>query len=368
MKEKGTHWPSYARKVRKSAAESIEKGDFPKKEVSMALSIPVPYHRAYALAGMALALHDRGMEFEDVWEDAVKSAMLVEPGWKKEEILERLVSVGYRCSADVLDLPLALEDRKLRLRLISKLIRLASENMEYLSDIWHAYREMDGGERYEILRMLAHAGLPAEKCISFGREIGKEEGISRYLKALDSPMKERNAKKGGETGVEPLRISKASLTLGLYNSYRGKADDSHYRNIARAAALCYAYDLNLALIGFPFSSPEECTERTVSRTRIGKGGKYLKELHRAGRLSVYSGIDDIEGTIVATTSHPDIEKKISAKDIRAGTVVLVGIGHYGLGDRILRKVPFHLELTGKGASLETCTAMGALACMLASIS
>ena len=367
MKEKGIHWPSYTRKLRKSAAESIERGNFPKKELSLARSIPVPYYRAYVLSGMVLGLCNKGMEFDDIWEDAVKSAVLVEPEWKKEEIFEKLLSVGYRCSIDVLGLPLELEEKRFRLRLISKLIRLASQKTEYLSDIWYAYGEMDKRERYEILRMMAHAGLPDEKCISFAKEIGKEEGISRYLGALNSPHNERNAEKERETRVEPLRGPKPPLTLGLYNSYRGKADDSHYRNIARAAALCYAYDLNLALIGFPFSTPEECTEKTVSRTRIGKGGEYLKELLRAERLSVHRGIDEIEGSIVATTSHPDRAKEIKVEDIGAGTVVLIGIGHYGLGNRILRQVPFHLELTGKRASMETCTAMGVLAYMLASI-
>ena len=125
-----------------------------------------------------------------------------------------------------------------------------------------------------------------------------------------------------------------------------------------------AVNLNLALIGFPFRSEKECVERTLSSTRIGDGAEYLKELHRAGRFCICSDVSEVDGEPVATTPNPSPKKEISLKEVREGMVFLLGLGHDGLPKRILDEAKYHLEFTGKRASLETCTAMGVLASML----
>jgi len=164
--------------------------------------------------------------------------------------------------------------------------------------------------------------------------------------------------------IPPLEGPEPAYTMALYNTYRGKASDIHFRSISRAAALCYAFDLKLALIGFPFDSEENCVERTVSSTRIGDGSEYLGELHRAGRLSLHRDLSGLKGTVVATTPYPAPEKAMNIDEIGEGMVFLMGLGHDGLPEKVLQKAEYHLEFTGKRASLETCTAMGVLAHLL----
>ena len=55
---------------------------------------------------------------------------------------------------------------------------------------------------------------------------------------------------------------------------------THYRAIARAAPLCYAYDLDLALVGFPTEDLDLIVKETITETNIGRGGKLLEVLNR----------------------------------------------------------------------------------------
>ncbi len=355
-----THWPSYARRLRKRAGERISSGEYPEEEIEKAMDIPDPYSRAFAITEIWYRLKVRGMPENDLWERAMEIASQIEPEWKKEEILEKMASKGIKAGKDVSSLPDMLEERELRMKLISKIIRLSDvENMDILWSIWS---EKEEKERYEILRMMVHDGLSLEKALHMAAELSDErvEMIKRYAEGRG----ERKKKSERRVKIAPLGDFKPKYTIALYNTYKGKADDIHFRSIARASALCYAFDLNLALIRFPFKSAEDCVERSLSSTRIGDGAEYLKELHRAGRLFLYDSIDSMNGEIVATTPYPSPDKEIKIEDIREGMVFLLGLGHEGLPKNVLERADFHLEFTGKRASLETCTAMGVLAYML----
>ncbi len=356
------HWPSYARRLRKKAEEQISAGKYPENEIEKSMEIPDSYSRAFALAEIYLRLCKAGMDGGGVWQKAISAAQKISPEWKREEILERMVSIGVRCNIDVSSFPDMLNERELRMKLLSKIIRLSDENeMETLWKLWENREEKD---RYELLRMMVHNGLPIERAVEMASELSEErvEMIKRYAEG----RKEAKKREKESIEVHPLNDGKAKFTMALYNTYKGKAGEVHYRSISRASALCYAFDLNLMLVNFPFRSAEECVERTVSNTRIGDGSEYLRELHRAGRFEIHESVDEIEGIIVATTPHPDPEKALDISEIRDGMVFLLGLGHDGLPKRILEGAQYHMEFTGKGASLETCTAMGVLACLLGS--
>src|SRR3990172_8866342 len=107
------------------------------------------------------------------------------------------------------------------------------------------------------------------------------------------------------------------LTLGIVNTYdKIKLHEAHYRSIARAAPVAYAFGFNLALFDYPFKmNAEELVGFVKDKTTIGSSGKYLEELFKAGRLFVFDlperGFQPQFGAVVVTTSHPSKEKNIS---------------------------------------------------------
>ena len=355
-----THWPSFARKIRKEASERIDKGEYPEKEILKAKEISEDYSRAFALASIYRDLCGTEMDGEPVWELALSSASRIVPEWKKEEILEKMASWGIKCGKNVESLPDMLEDRELRMKLLSKLVRISDE--KGMRDIWKIWSDRTEKDRYELLRIMVHDGFPEEKAADLAEELSPER--ARMIDAYISDSGKKNVKNRVKNAEIPPMGAAADFEIALYNTYKGKASEIHFRNISRAAALCYAFELKLAIIGFPFENEEKCIERTVSATRIGDGSEYLRALYRAGAFSVYGDISEIEGKIVATTPYPDENKEIRADDISEGMVFLMGLGHDGLPKNILEKAEYHLEFTGKKASLETCTAMGVLAHML----
>jgi ADP-ribose pyrophosphatase YjhB (NUDIX family) len=173
--------------------------------------------------------------------------------------------------------------------------------------------------------------------------------------------------------------------LGLYNSY----DPNHFheamrRAIARAAPLCQSFDMNLAPIGFPFhayrdksgaaperETPERLAAMLADSTTIGEGGEYLVELAKAGRFSPApfpnNGFAPQFGTPVLATRQADPKKRIDMREIAFHTrtgesyLLIVGLGPRGVPKEVHQMAHHHLELTGKGLSLETATAMGVLA-------
>ncbi len=158
------------------------------------------------------------------------------------------------------------------------------------------------------------------------------------------------------------------ITLCLVNTYdKLKLHEIHLRSIARAAPLCHAYGFHLALMDFPFwRSEREMAEEVAEYTTIGEHGKYVLELLEAGRIHLVETIPAHFGEAIATTSKPDEKKRIGLKDVaellsRRSAVFLIGLGRRGLPKEALRRARYHFDVTEKGISLETCSAMGAIA-------
>lgn len=180
--------------------------------------------------------------------------------------------------------------------------------------------------------------------------------------------------KGGEKH-QPVTTSGRRHVLALYNTYQGGLKPVHLRAISRAAPLCYAYELDIALLGFPSDDLPALVREVITETNIGKGGKYLRELVSNGRVLLISleNIGTMEdpderGLIIATTSHPDRGKLITsekaleiAKENHQCLYLVMGLGKKGLPPSFLNTARYHLELTGKNVSLETCTVMGIIA-------
>jgi uncharacterized protein len=166
------------------------------------------------------------------------------------------------------------------------------------------------------------------------------------------------------------------LTLGIVNTYdKIKIHEAHYRSIARAAPIAYAFGFNLALFDYPFKmSAKELVEFVKDKTTIGSSGKYLVELFISGRFHVFDlpekGFQPQFGSPVITTSKPDRKKDINitvlAEDIikKKSFLFLIGLGHKGLPRDLFDLSQYHLDITSKGVSLETCTAIGAVPALI----
>jgi len=162
------------------------------------------------------------------------------------------------------------------------------------------------------------------------------------------------------------------LTLGIVNTYdKIKILDAHYRAIARAAPICYAYGFSLALFDFPFDmQKEELVDFVCEQTTIGESGKYLRLLNEESHFYVSEvpkkGFPAHFGSIVVTTSKPEKQKLLTPIDVVYGNMrkksymFLVGLGRKGLPKDFFSRAEYHLDITTKGISLETCTAIGAI--------
>jgi hypothetical protein len=167
------------------------------------------------------------------------------------------------------------------------------------------------------------------------------------------------------------------LTLGIVNTYdKIKVHEAHYRSIARAAPIAYAFGFNLALFDYPFKmSAEELVSFVRDKTTIGESGKYLEELFSSGRFFVLDhpekGFQPQFGSVVVTTSHPAKEKQIHLPELselinkKKSFLFLIGLGHKGLPIELFELAQYHLDITSKGVSLETCTAIGAVPAVIA---
>ena len=164
-------------------------------------------------------------------------------------------------------------------------------------------------------------------------------------------------------------------TIGLYNSYDPlRFREAHRRAIARAGPLALAFECNLATFGFPFgkelATPLEISRWVASTTSIGCGGKSFVKLAEKGRFARFDfpkkGFPPQLGQVVATTRKPDPGKAISSGQVREmlssgdSILLLFGLGPHGLPKEVIRICRLHLDVTGHGISLETCTAMGAV--------
>ncbi len=167
------------------------------------------------------------------------------------------------------------------------------------------------------------------------------------------------------------------LTLGIVNTYdKIKVHEAHYRSIARAAPIAYALGFNLALFDYPFKmSAEELVSFVRDKTTIGESGKYLEELFSSGRFFVLDlpekGFQPQFGSVVVTSSHPAKEKEIHMPALselinkKKSFLFLIGLGHKGLPQELFERAQYHLDITSKGVSLETCTAIGAVPAVIA---
>jgi len=162
------------------------------------------------------------------------------------------------------------------------------------------------------------------------------------------------------------------LTLGIVNTYdKIKVLDAHYRAIARAAPICYAFGFSLALFDFPFKmTADELVEYVADKTTIGESGKYLKMLHEKRHLFVFDlpkkGFQSQLGSVVVTTSKPEKKFSITTEAIadeiihNKSFLILVGLGRKGLPKDLFSLAKHHLDITSQGVSLETCTAIGCI--------
>ncbi|WP_456468202.1 DUF531 family protein [Archaeoglobus sp.] len=159
------------------------------------------------------------------------------------------------------------------------------------------------------------------------------------------------------------------IVICLVNTYdKLKLHEIHLRSIARAAPLCYAFNMHLALLDFPFwKKTEDLAKDVAEYTTIGNSGEYLLKLADEGKLHLIEKIPAHFGVSVATTSKPDPKKNIDIESLSSlnSATFLIGLGRRGLPSDILKSARYHLDITQKEISLETCTAIGAIAMLLA---
>ena len=157
------------------------------------------------------------------------------------------------------------------------------------------------------------------------------------------------------------------MVICLVNTYdKLKLHEIHLRTIARAAPLCYAYDFHLALYDFRFwKTAEELVKDVVEYTTIGEGGRYLEKLYSDGKLHLVDSIPSHFGDVVATTSKRE-KKSLSLNDLKnlRSACFLVGLGRKGLPKDLIKRARYTLDVTFRNVSLETCSAMGAIAALV----
>ena len=148
-------------------------------------------------------------------------------------------------------------------------------------------------------------------------------------------------------------------TLGLYNTYGGNWNHPHYKAVFKAANLCSAFDLNMALIGFPEIKPERLVNEIKKEMRLPNEG-YLSQLLSKNRVRFFEkDIDESwAGSKIVTTANPESTKL----QIPEGKICMVmGLGPKGLPKSYMKKSKNHFEITGLDIAFETGTAMGAIA-------
>jgi hypothetical protein len=326
------HWPSYARKLKREAKRIAgeEDPDFDSL-IHRARGIPGSYYRAQALAWIAREMASAGRGGALLFSEAIEAARGVPQGWRRAEVLVAVASVMVKSgTGDPRDMLAAIEE---------------------IPSAEHRKRA-----RKAILRRMARRGIDLQR-------FSRTSGPSRPPRGPP-----RRGEGTGTRGDLPPK-GKKRPALALLNTYTGEAlKEAHIRAIARAAPLCYAFDLDLCLLDFPSAEGGEIVERVEGETRVGEAGGYLRRLHKEGRLFVLESPWGTDlGEWVATTAHPDPRKWTEIEAIaQKGRpfCVLMGLGSRGLPDRVLKEARYHVELTGRSIPLETCTAMGVLAAKL----
>ena len=169
-------------------------------------------------------------------------------------------------------------------------------------------------------------------------------------------------------------MGRGRITIGLYNSYDQNFREPHRRVIARAGDLARAYDMGLALFGFPIPenarTPKEIAEWVAGTTSSGGHGRNFLEMAEAGRFNCFpypgKGFPPQLGEVVLTTCRPDPKRSIGLSDAvsmveRGQSITLLfGIGPHGVPKDVMSIPRYNLDITPGGYSLETCTALGAV--------
>ncbi len=159
---------------------------------------------------------------------------------------------------------------------------------------------------------------------------------------------------------------KGNHTLGLFNTYGGNWNHPHFKAVYKASKLCAAFDLDLALIGFPAISSEKLVKEVNKEMRVTRND-FLSELLSLERVVFFEkDIDEsLTGKKVVTTSNPDTNKRTLPSE---KLCMVMGLGPKGLPKSYINKSDYHFELTGLNVAFETGTAMGALSSELAQLS
>ncbi|SVD13621.1 uncharacterized protein METZ01_LOCUS366475, partial [marine metagenome] len=148
-------------------------------------------------------------------------------------------------------------------------------------------------------------------------------------------------------------------TLGIYNTYGGNWNHPHYKAVFKASNICSAFDLNLALIGFPSIELDRLTKEIIKEMRLPNEG-YLSQLISKDRFRFFD--NDIDeswaGSKIVTTATPDSSK---LEKPEGKLCMIMGLGPKGLPKSYIDKSNYHFEITGNGVAFETGTAMGAIA-------
>ncbi|MBU7024270.1 MAG: DUF531 family protein, partial [Theionarchaea archaeon] len=149
----------------------------------------------------------------------------------------------------------------------------------------------------------------------------------------------------------------------LYNSYNKlRLHDIHVRSVARAAPVCCSLGFHLVLLDFP----EPMYDHVVTSTTIGKSGAFLQQLKEKSQFTQLTKTLPL-ATLVVTTSQPHPKKRVTCQQLvhmsQRGDVLafIIGLGRRGLPHSLKKKAAYHWDVTDKGISLETCTAIGYIA-------
>ena len=183
--------------------------------------------------------------------------------------------------------------------------------------------------------------------------VSKAENIIRSIKDPED-------KKTSVPDVAMVTLSDSGkYTLGLYNTYDGNWNHPHYKAVFKASNLCSAFDLNLALIGFPIIESDSLIKEIRKEMRLSNDG-YLSQLISKDRVRFFD--NDIDeswaGSKIATTATPDSSKLEKPE----GKICMVmGLGPQGLPKSYIKNSDNHFEITGSDIAFETGTAMGAIA-------
>jgi hypothetical protein len=200
----------------------------------------------------------------------------------------------------------------------------------------------------------------AKQLIDSLQSSDKKEKLLYKLKVTTDRLQGVDSPKSSKAVPELSEVAKSGKhTLGLLNTYGGKWNHPHFKAIHKAANLCSAFDLDLALIGFPKIESEKLMNEVKKEMRLPNEG-YLLSLFSKQRVRFFDkDIDESwAGSKVATTANPDANK-LELPDGRL--CMIMGLGPKGLPKSFLKSSDYHFELTGSNIAFETGTAMGSIA-------